>query len=328
MVARLLIVVALAGCLKKLPAFSCEDSAQCGAGGVCEGNGLCSFVDGECASGRRFGDQQGELSNSCVGDGPAPDGGIDGPTCPDDLDCDLVLDAVDNCPTVANENQFNEDSDPRGDACDLCPPFDDNNEDADGDGVGDGCDPHPTSADTIVEFAGFREMPAGWTAMGGTFTIDNGDGVLSGISSQASRLMRATPAGMRYVIWAEATLASISPVALGAMGLGVLHEPGTDDIGGLCQLVGLANGTMEELRLFNTGNGGAILLDSGAHTFDPSTTYELYLEHDDGFLSCDASNPDLGTEAATTFAPANPELGLRVRSASARYHWVMVLSTN
>ena len=36
-------------------AFQCEDDAACGAGGQCELNGYCSFPDGTCASGRRFG---------------------------------------------------------------------------------------------------------------------------------------------------------------------------------------------------------------------------------------------------------------------------------
>ena len=63
MVARLLIGLAIAlssGCLKELPAFSCSEDSQCGAGGTCETNGLCSFSDATCASGRRFGAEQGE----------------------------------------------------------------------------------------------------------------------------------------------------------------------------------------------------------------------------------------------------------------------------
>jgi hypothetical protein len=72
-----------------------------------------------------------------------------------DSDDDGVLDAADNCPTVANANQENNDGDAQGDACDT----DDDNDtvvdtvdncplaantsqaDNDGDGLGDVCDP-------------------------------------------------------------------------------------------------------------------------------------------------------------------------------------------
>ncbi len=189
--------------------------------------------------------------------------------------------------------------------------------------MGDSCDPHPASADTIVEFAGFGEMPAGWTAMGGTFTVENGEALRHRESSRA--VDARDPAGDHYTIWAQATLASISTTALGAMGVGVRHEPGTDDLGGLCQLVGTVIGATQELRLFNTGDGGAVLFDSDTHGFEVGSTYEIYLEHEAGFLNCDANNPDVSIEALTTFDPANPELGLRVRSAS-RYRWVMILA--
>jgi hypothetical protein len=60
-----------------------------------------------------------------------------------DADGDGVVDAADNCPTVANPDQVNSDTDPQGDACDA---------DDDDDGVLDGPDncettPNPDQAD-------------------------------------------------------------------------------------------------------------------------------------------------------------------------------------
>jgi hypothetical protein len=82
---------------------------------------------------------------------------------PDDMDADGIKDELDNCPTVPNADQANEDGDALGDACDPCP-IDTNNTDTDGDGVGDACDPHPNAiGDKILIFEGFKNgVPPGW----------------------------------------------------------------------------------------------------------------------------------------------------------------------
>jgi hypothetical protein len=56
-----------------IPAFACEEDAQCAAtaGGRCEADARCSYPDGECPSGRRYGEYAGEQSNVCV-DAPSP----------------------------------------------------------------------------------------------------------------------------------------------------------------------------------------------------------------------------------------------------------------
>ena len=75
--------------------------------------------------------------------------------CPDtDLDCDDILNAMDNCPNTYNPLQEDADSDEVGDACDNCPQLSNPNQaDTDSDDMGDLCDncpidPNPLQEDT------------------------------------------------------------------------------------------------------------------------------------------------------------------------------------
>ena len=52
-----------------IPAFTCESDAQCveqPGEGLCEADHRCSYPDGECPSGRRYGEYAGEMSRACV----------------------------------------------------------------------------------------------------------------------------------------------------------------------------------------------------------------------------------------------------------------------
>jgi hypothetical protein len=75
-------------------AFQCTEDTACGASGRCEPNGLCSFPDSTCGSGRRYGDAAGDLSGTCVGDEPdaatadGPIAVIDGP--PGVIDAEII----------------------------------------------------------------------------------------------------------------------------------------------------------------------------------------------------------------------------------------------
>jgi hypothetical protein len=78
-------------------------------------------------------------------------------------DGDGVIDLDDNCRSVPNPNQHDEDRDGVGDECDNCPLVENNaqRDDGDSDGVGDACDPHPlASGDCLVLFDSFADPTA------------------------------------------------------------------------------------------------------------------------------------------------------------------------
>jgi hypothetical protein len=64
-----------------------------------------------------------------------------GDVCDPDIDGDGLLNAADNCPSIANTSQQNSDSDSLGDACDNCLYIANNDQwDENADGTGDWCD--------------------------------------------------------------------------------------------------------------------------------------------------------------------------------------------
>src|SRR5690349_14318171 len=111
-----------------------------------------------------------------------PDADPDDP----DLDADGVPDAGDNCVSIANPSQANEDGDATGDACDLCPQLAAPQADADGDGIGDACDPRPADGgDELLLFDGFTGGALGpsWSVVqpggSGSWTVSGGELVVT-----------------------------------------------------------------------------------------------------------------------------------------------------
>jgi alpha-tubulin suppressor-like RCC1 family protein len=77
---RWLLALTLCACSPLQAAFQCRTHEQCvdAVAGTCEPSGFCSFPDGDCASGRRYGQLAGDdLGGRCV-DGGGVDGGFDG----------------------------------------------------------------------------------------------------------------------------------------------------------------------------------------------------------------------------------------------------------
>jgi hypothetical protein len=114
--------------------------------------------------------------DAAVSDGRAVDASPPDAASPD-IDGDTILNAADNCPTVANLDQRDHDADTRGDACDVCPHLPSAiHADNDGDGIGDDCDPRPSQiGDVVAVWDGFyADSPAlSWTKVG-SWSLDAG----------------------------------------------------------------------------------------------------------------------------------------------------------
>ena len=268
---------------------------------------------------------------TCQAVGSIADGGVasDAPGSVDaqvDRDHDGIVDAIDNCPDVANVSQVDEDSDGLGDVCDPCPPFADN-QDSDGDEVGDACDPNPALAgDKLVAFEGFNDALSGsWTVMG-TFTMTGGEGVLSATDTSTSLLTRPSPVGARVEIRAAFVIDSITATGLNLGSISVIErmQPNTDK-SVACQLAGLAAGTQESLRIFDAASSAEVA--SGRYAFAPGEVKELRLGRDGTSYACTVASPTANLQGTAVFGPASPQIGLRVHGAVARWRWVMLVTS-
>ena len=160
-------------------------------------------------------------------DGPIADAAPDAFVNPD-LDGDTIPNASDNCPNVANTNQYNEDGDRFGDACDPCPPIADNAPaDGDGDGVADACDPRPTMAgDSIALFEGFQAgIPATWTKTG-TWTAASGAVTGDATGGGKAMLVAPGPTTGKHTVSASMLVVTIAPNTDASAGVIESYDPG------------------------------------------------------------------------------------------------------
>jgi hypothetical protein len=176
--------------------------------------GACSFqhgtIGGDGAS--PAGDDGGLVIDAPVILPDAPDNPAD-----DDDDDDGVLDVADNCPVTANTNQWNEDGDTLGDACDPCPQYMAATADTDSDGIGDLCDPRPASAgDVMVLFEGFNTpggVPAGWTTSGGgTWAVADGKVTYTPSGNTPAFALYPLPSAGDHTVGSIATTAGVTNV--------------------------------------------------------------------------------------------------------------------
>lgn len=253
-----------------------------------------------------------------------------------DLDLDGVPNALDDCPTVANTDQHDEDHDARGDACDGCPHLADDAADADGDGVGDACDPSPTAANRIRAFLPFAgpAFPPGWAAaaQGTSWTVVGDDLAIQLVDANVGAITAATPAGSRVKVETELTIDAVNPLGSGSPGRNaaiVDHDvgaPGSEDT--------LMFGLHQDLNTSNPAEVVGFVLSAGAFSSEflrvstgapivPGTRYHLTYTRD---ASSRMVSAEPGTAGGATAAGTGGDLGVRVRGVTARIHYVIVIA--
>ena len=248
----------------------------------------------------------------------------DAPIGFDDTDGDGILDFLDNCPTIANPNQENEDFDPRGDACDECPQHADTVvADADGDGVGDACDPNPqTPGDSIVFFEGFANgIPSTWVK-NGSWMAAGGTALLIASGNTVATLVIPTAGSPRQTLSARMTITSFTQTTGGS--LGIVDK--FDDVGNSgVHCGGGRSGTTELFALIDAGTGNFLQMVN--REMKTGTTYDLALRRDGNAFDCsDARSPPV-TVTVNTAISGGTNVGLRSRNASATFEWVMLVKS-
>jgi hypothetical protein len=258
-----------------------------------------------------------------------PDSSTSGTT---DTDGDGVVDASDNCPTIANADQRDHDADGKGDVCDLCPHLASATDpDGDGDGVGDACDPRPaTAGDARVLFEGFYDNTgfATWTTNGGTWAVANGaltQSSTSGITTATPPLAAITRAavttGIQLVALGAPTMFSAPTVSIG------------EGISGNTQAyicsVTSANGGKVQITDFwfvNNTVGGGTPSSSWPGTFAAGSQLQLESEIVAASHSCTATQGGTTVTVTQSTGPTEGTVRLSTQLLAASFDYVFVVS--
>jgi hypothetical protein len=255
-------------------------------------------------------------------DGPS----IDGP--PNDLDGDGIANAADNCPSRANADQHDEDSDQLGDVCDPCPYLAGTASDGDGDGVGDACDPAPLVARQHIKFFDpFTSTRPEWIFPAGA-TIAN-DHLT--IPSDSETDLAVPDGELRIVVGGSISNVSMTTphqlvLAFGFVGGGQsFHyvESYDDGAGGDIAIAKGVNGTYTGLA--NVTYPGA--MPTGAWSMQVDESVAAQRIDDAAVLGGTAYTP---ISAATSPAPslaAGPGIALYLNNAIVRFDYVFIVET-
>jgi hypothetical protein len=255
---------------------------------------------------------------------PASDSGA-----PGDLDNDGVPDDIDNCPTVPNPDQANEDGDRFGDACDPCPiDSDDNPVDSDGDGVADPCDPHPeTPGDQIVLFEGFHNgVPTSWQVIGQATQAGDDIEAVAAAGNHAALVPPVVSAQNMTVT----TLLVIESSTVGNnleswASIVAPYDPSADT-GIWCEIFNPA--TNEPLQKDVDIFDGIGMAAKGSNNFDwqLDTPYQLVWTKTGGDYTCNVVG-ETSASGSTNDTPTRQAIALHNFSSTVKYSYMMIVTS-
>ncbi len=301
---RTLLCVALVatGCYS--PSFD-DCKVSCASGNGCPDGFAC--ISGVCRLGGRTG--------ACPAP-PSEDGGTDG-----------AGEDGDSGPLVADE-----DMDGILDVDDICP-ISGNNADTDGDGVGDVCEPIASGNDSIVLFEGFHgtSAPVGatvlgdWTFSGGKARVTSGANVASAVLFTID-----APITDRETILARVTVDGLFSTPTNPTGAGVVTRD--DETGGegvQCGLGRDVNTGTDHLLLVKVGAGADSYMNSNPSlaTQGTSAIVQITRNPTNDVHACNQNGTSTVALTPSMPVPDGPLGGIRSRSMSASFDWVMIIRT-
>lgn len=241
------------------------------------------------------------------------DGGLIGPN---DRDGDGVIDDNDNCPTVPNTEQPNEDGDTEGDACDRCPLIA-------GEPATGACNTaQPTQSEQYV-FESFAKDPK-WTPADSAQTawaVQSGQLVAAATDLATARIKLPSHTGARtfddFTLTAHFTVDARTPATTSRLGITAVLPAQTLDCG---LTTDTTRGDLLALGAMDT-----------AFAWAPPKTLELSLASHAGTFTCTIRAGSAAPTTVTLAAVANPTgddaFRLFAQQVTAHVDWVYMLGS-
>jgi hypothetical protein len=268
----------------------CPDGFEC-LGGVCRLGGMT----GACLS----------SADDAGNDGPSDDSG---PSVNDE-DNDGILDADDPCPISAN------------------------NADTDSDGVGDACEPIASGTDRILRFEGFNgtSLPSDATVLG-PWTISGGKAHIVSAANAASSVTFpiTSPLTDRETIVARVTVDGLFSTPADPTGAGIVTRASTDGALGVQCGLGRDPGTgTDHLLLVKVAAAADGKVQSNASIATPGSAAILQITRNPSteIFACNQNGSSTVAGLPASPVPTGALAGIRTRSMSASFDWVMIIQT-
>lgn len=302
---RALLCVALVatGCYS--PSWG-DCNVTCASGNGCPDGFEC--LGGVCRLGGRTG--------ACLA--PGDDAGGDGMSGGDATDADFGV--------------ADEDADGILDADDICP-ISANNEDTDGDGVGNACEPLASGTDTIVRFEGFHgtSFPTdavvlgNWTVSGGKARNVSNENAASSVTFTIT-----SPLSVRETVIARVTVDEQFSTPSDPTGAGVVTRSNTSGGEGIqCGIGRDAVSGTDHLLLVKIAAAADGRMNSNASFASPGTSAVVQITRNptNDVFACNQNGTSTVNGIPASPVPTEPLGGIRTRSMSASFDWVMIIST-